>query len=599
MSKKLKLDSAPRISNFDVKYKGFHLRQKMVYIKFINNEMKKIHNESIKELNKIKNEQHNKLICTVSDFYDICEENSWKIGDFNVEKCISDPIFEGIELVFNSIMKNMKSEAKEISGKSDETLDDKEARTGGFISENRSRKTDFCKFVEYIYKKLNSTCSYVLDIFDKILISAGDYAMTLVNDKFGIHTHYLMLSTIYITHEIIPKVVKENMASICIPFFTKNLKSLISDCFKEYENMYKNSSLSDIQKNVKKMFENCKTNTDSSVLTKLNSEISEYIEHELKSIIFKKQKHKTKQLIGEIGRALDIVFLKQEFGSKTTLQEEEKKNAIQQINAFKIALSDLLKILKCGSGKLKPDQVELFDKVFRSRSGIKPDYKLSQAEINYLTKIDVQNDGPTARVIINLFSIITDDKHKKISECVSEYVNGLLPNSYPTYNCTILYNQLKESEQLIKNNRESNLLYTLRILKRILKGETPFFSTKFISNIRQIFDIEYDKIKIKSNEFAFRVEENLTTSENNSIQKLMLSFLEKTNNDKNFIVNKIKEQIAKSKPVKSEPTESKSTESKSTESESTESESTESRSDKKGANKHQRKKARNKKKKRK
>ena len=62
----------------------------------------------------------------------------------------------------------------------------------------------------------------------------------------------------------------------------------------------------------------------------------------------------------------------------------------------------------------------------------------------------------------------------------------------------------------------------------------------------------YNQIKIKSNEFAFRVGENLIISQNNSIQKLILIFLKHTNDDKNFIVNKIKKQIEFEKQIMEE-----------------------------------------------
>ena len=78
MGIKLNFVPAPKISNSDVKYKGFHPRQKKGYIKLVNDKMKEIHDEFDKELHKIINEQHNKLIYTVSDFYNICKKNYGK-----------------------------------------------------------------------------------------------------------------------------------------------------------------------------------------------------------------------------------------------------------------------------------------------------------------------------------------------------------------------------------------------------------------------------------------------------------------------------------------------------------------------------------------
>ena len=569
MGIKLNFVPAPKISNSDVKYKGFHPWEKSNYVKFANNKSKELYGEFDKELHKIINEQHNKLIYTVSDFYDICEGNSWKIGDFNVEKCISDPIFEGIELVFNSIMKQIEVKFKIISKESNETLDNKKRRVNLVFTSCLDDSISFCDFLNYLYKILNSTCSNIFDMFRNLLYSTTNYVNRTMQNEFGIHRWYLLSYETDIIVEIIPKALEEKIVPKCRSFFATNLSSLISACFESYENACKklspDTTLKVLKKFTKEKFKNQEKDMEETISKTLTNSVFKYIEETVKKIIFDKQESKIRQILPQIGKALDIISQKLDFLPKTKLSTKEQNIAISKMEELKKALSDLSKILASRSGKLKDNQVKLFDEILvgdGSRNKARADYKISNFEMCYLN-MNVKNDPSTARVIINLFTILTDEPNRAegIVKFIKNYIDKLMPNAYPTYNCTDLYRQIKEGKKLIKIKLINYLNYqkllelsnTLDILKRILEGETPFFSTKFISNIRPIFDIEYDKTQIKSNEFAFRVGENLITSENSSIQRLILSFLKKTDNDKNFIVNEIKEQIGEPDPAKPDP----------------------------------------------
>lgn len=565
MGIKLNFVPAPKISNSDVKYKGFHPRQKKGYIKLVNDKMKEIHDEFDKELHKIINEQHNKLIYTVSDFYNICKKKLWKIGDFNVEKCISDPIFEGIELVFNSMMKQIKVNFKKISRESNETLDDKEEKANLVYESCLDNSISFCDFLKYLYKTLNSTCSNISDMFRDLLYSTTKYVNETMQNEFGIHRWYLLSYETDIIVEIIPKVLEEKIVPKCRSFFVTNLSSLISACFESYESACKklspDTTLKLLKKFTKEKFKNQEKDMEETISSTLTNSVSGYIEGTVKNLIFDKQESKIRQLMPQIGKALDIISQKLNFLPKTKPSTKEQNIAISKIEELKKALSDLSKILASRSGKLKDNQVKLFDEILvgnGSRNKARADYKISNFEMQCLN-IDVNEDASTARIIINLFIILTDEPNRVegIVKFVKNYIDKLMPNAYPTYNCTDLYRQIKEGKKLIKIKLINYLDYqkllelsnTLDILKRILEGKTPFFSTTFESNITSVFKIDYDQTKIKSNEFAFRAGENLIISQNISIQKLILSFLKKTDNDKNFIVNKIKEQIEFEKQI--------------------------------------------------
>lgn len=590
MSKNLNFVPAPKISNSDVKYKGFHPRQKKGYIKFVNDKMKEIHDEYTKELNKIINEQHNKLIDTTSrKFYEVFNSDTRFFlkteelnTEINTEKCISGPIFSGIELVFNSMMEQMKVNFKKISREGNETLDVKKLKANLVYESCLDNSINFCDFLKYIYKKLLSTCSNISDMFRDLVCSTSNYVSRTMQNEFRIHREYLLSYETDIIMEIIPKVMEEKVLPKYRSFFATNLSSLISACFESYENACKklspDTTLKVLKKFTKDTFENQEKDMETTISNTLTDSVSGYIEGTVKKLIFDKQKSKIRQLIPQIGKALDIISQKLDFLPKTELSTKEQNIAISKMDELKKALSDLSKILVSRSGKLKDNQVKLFDEILvgnGSRNTAKADYKISNFEMRYLN-INVNNDAPTARIIINLFIILTDEPNRVegIVKFVKNYIDKLMPNAYPTYNCTDLYRQIKEGKKLLKIESFnypklslSGLSNTLDILERILEREAPFFSAKFIIIIRQIFDIEYDQIQIKNNEFAFRVGENLITSKNSFIQRLILGFLEKTKSDENFIVNKVKEQIKFEKQImeknnKPKPDESKPDESK-------------------------------------
>lgn len=615
MSKNLNFVPAPKISNSDVKYKGFHPRQKKGYIKFVNDKMKEIHDEYTKELNKIINEQHNKLIDTTSrKFYEVFNSDTRFFlkteelnTEINTEKCISGPIFSGIELVFNSMMEQMKVNFKKISREGNETLDVKKVKANLVYESCLDNSVNFCDFLKYIYKKLLSTCSNISDMFRDLVYSTSNYVNRTMQNEFRIHREYLLSYETDIIMEIIPKVMEEKVLPKYRSFFATNLSSLISACFESYENACKklspDTTLKVLKKFTKDTFENQEKDMETTISNTLTDSVSGYIEGTVKKLIFDKQKSKIRQLIPQIGKALDIISQKLDFLPKTELSTKEQNIAISKMDELKKALSDLSKILVSRSGKLKDNQVKLFDEILvgnGSRNTAKADYKISNFEMRYLN-INVNNDAPTARIIINLFIILTDEPNRVegIVKFVKNYIDKLMPNAYPTYNCTDLYRQIKEGKKLLEiesiNYPEpSGLSNTLDILERILEREAPFFSAKFIIIIRQTFGIAYDQIQIKNNEFAFRVGENLIISQNIAIQKLILSFLEKTKSDENFIVNKVKEQIKFEKQIMEKNNKPKPDESKPDEPKPDEPESTESRSNKK-VNKHRRKKTRNKK----
>ncbi len=588
MDIKLNFVPAPKISNSDVKYKGFHPREKSNYVKFVNNEMKEIHDEYAKIIHKVINEQQNYICKIKEEFYkaDSFMGYSLKTGEIDTEKYISNPIFKGTESVFNSMMEQMKLEFEKISREGNKTLDEKKAKAKSILKTYPYRVADFYDFLKYLHKTLYLTCFNILRMFWALPGSIADYIKTFIEDKFGIHSNYLFLSKQYLLNDYLPEVLEKEITPKYRSFFTTGLSSLISACFEEYKTTYEKSSSGDIQKFAKKKFKEQEKEIGGDISSTLNKEIPPYMENKLKSIMSKKQKRKVFQLNGQIGEALDIIFQKSaSLTKKNSLTEEQNKKILE----LKKALSDLSDILVSKKGKLTNEQIQLFDKVFKGVRNTKgTSYKLSETEIGYLKKVYHEGDGPTARIIINLFSMITDNGDKMLT-AIKEYVDELLQYTYPTYDCTKLIEQIKEGKKLLKIESINSpgilgLLNTLDILKRILKGETPFFSSIFKNNITHVFKIDYEQVKIedRSNNFFILVKgkKQLIQSKNSLIQRLILGFLEKTTADKNFIVNKIKEQIAKSKPVKSEPTESKSTEPESTESRYDKPESTESGSDK-------------------
>lgn len=593
MDIKLNFVPAPKISNSDVKYKGFHPREKSNYVKFTNNKSKELYDELDRIFSDLIDKQQNYI-------YEIEYQANHSMTcpletKIYTKEYILSPILEGTELVFNSMMKQMRAELEKTSKEGNKTLNDKKAEVESIFGKYSNYAINFYYFLKYLYKKLLSTCSNILDMFWNLSASIDNYVNRTMQNEFGIHSKYLISYTTDMETEIVPKALKEKVAPKYKAFFETNLGSLISACFEKYEKTYKKSFPDNTSKKfVKETFKNQEIDMEKTISKTLTNSVSKYIEEEVKKSTFKKQESKITKLMPQIGKALDIISQKLNFLPKMEPSTKEKNIAILKMEELKKALSDLSKILTSKSGKLKDNQVKLFDEVFKGVRNTKDsNYKLSETEIGYLKRVYNNGDGPTARIIINLFIMITDEPNRVegIVKFIKNYIDKLMPNAYPTYNCTDLYRQIKEGKKLIKIEsinypNHLKLLNTLNILKRILEGEEPLFSTTFESNITSVFKIDYtfkvyyNQIKIKSNEFAFRVGKNLIISQNNSIQKLILGFLEKTTADKNFIVNKIKEQIAQSKPVKSEPTESKSTKPESTESGSDKPESTESGSDK-------------------
>lgn len=600
MDIKLNFVPAPKISNSDVKYKGFHPREKSNYVKFTNNKSKELYDELDRIFSDLIDKQQNYI-------YEIEYQANHSMTcplktEIDTKEYILSPILEGTELVFNSMMKQMREKLEKTSKEGNKTLNDKKAEVESIFGKYSNYAINFYGFLKYLYKILYLTCFNILRMFQGLLSSIINYVERFVSDKFGIHSNYLFLSKEYLSETYLTEALEKKVTPEYRFFFTTGLSSLISDCFKEYKRTYENPSTGNIKKLTKKRLKEQENKIEKTISDTLTEETSKYIEHELKSIISKKQKRKVFQLNGQIGEAIDKISQKSaSLTEKKSLTEEQNKKILE----LKKALSDLSDILVSKKGKLTNEQVQLFDEVFKGIRNTKgTDYKLSETEIRYLKKVYHEGDGPTARIIINLFSMITDNGDKMLT-AIKNYIDKLMPNTYITYDCTDLYRQINEGKKLIKIKLINypnylGLLNTLDILKRILEGKTPFFSATFESDIISVFKIycthraDYDQIKIKSNEFAFRVGENLIISQNIAIQKLILSFLKKTDNDKNFIVNKIKEQIAKSKPAKPESAKPESDKPESDEPKPNESDSAKSKSDKKGANKHQRKKARNK-----
>ena len=565
MDIKLNFVPAPKISNSDVKYKGFHPREKSNYVKFTNNKSKELYDELDKIFSELIDKQQNYIY---EMKYQANSSTTYSLETkIDTEKYILSPILEGTELVFNSMMKQMRAELEKTSKEGNKTLNDKKAEVESIFGKYSNYAINFYYFLKYLYKKLLSTCSNILDMFWSLSASIDNYVNRTMQNEFGIHSKYLISYTTDMETEIVPKALKEKVAPKYKAFFETNLGSLISACFEKYEKTYKKSFPDNTSKKfVKETFKNQEIDMEKTISKTLTNSVSKYIEEEVKKSTFKKQESKITKLMPQIGKALDIISQKLNFLPKMEPSTKEKNIAILKMEELKKALSDLSKILTSKSGKLKDNQVKLFDEVFKGVRNTKDsNYKLSETEIGYLKRVYNNGDGPTARIIINLFIMITDEPNRVegIVKFIKNYIDKLMSNAYPTYNCTDLYRQIKEGKKLIKIEsinypNHLKLLNTLNILKRILEGEEPLFSTTFENNITSVFKIDYtfkvyyNQIKIKSNEFAFRVGENLIISQNNSIQKLILIFLKHTNKDKNFIVNKIKKQIEFEKQIMEE-----------------------------------------------
>ena len=108
---------------------------------------------------------------------------------------ILSPILEGTELVFNSMMKQMRAELEKTSKEGNKTLNDKKAEVESIFGKYSNYAINFYYFLKYLCKKLLSTCSNILDMFWNLSASIDNYVNRTMQNEFGIHSKYLISYT--------------------------------------------------------------------------------------------------------------------------------------------------------------------------------------------------------------------------------------------------------------------------------------------------------------------------------------------------------------------------------------------------------------------
>ncbi len=531
----VKLVPIPHISK--IKHKGFHPLNEKKLIKSTNKCIRDCYDEFLKNVVKTI-EKYSTQFSKYSqiEFYDATGKSS---SDFDAQEYYYKLIYSNSITVFNSIIKNMKSEIEKVATTSNETLEDKKIKIDKIIAQQSSYIINFCEYIKYVYKNLCATYSNISNQFKALNTKVIALINSIIYDEFGIHKLYFFTYMDELAQKIIPSHIQEDIPPYCIDC-SKKFGQIITSYFSEY--LKKPNEFKNKYRDLKKEFKDIESEIEEKLYTTVKTTINEYVEHHLKADMFKKQERKRKQLRSAIGKALDIIH---------HLIPEKKS---QQITDLEFALLELKKILEMKSGVLTEEQIEFIDKSFGPyRMWYKKE--ISESETSYL---DIITNSKTARIIINLYALITDTNgNKDIPFYVKSYIDKYVSVTPKVYNCDNLHDQIEDGLKLLKNKNNTNefkynlnsIEKFLEIFEKILEGKNKFLTTESIDILYSIFKLKFTPYTPTNNnettncKFIVSIKGTQYEIDDKDMQCLTKEFLELTKNDKEFIVKKLKNYL--------------------------------------------------------